>query len=172
MYFGYQRPQASFMINASLLEDAKSEILISKIEEGFQRPAKLSRNDNHTSTLRGVKNLSLAANGRRKIPGLSENCTPVAEDSIWHKIRCQALENASHLNIIRHHITTRNFLALLLSKPLVGLTYYQALTDLSERLRLYMPQEVNCSQTIIRHLVKGGLHNVSNDPVAAAGLLA
>ena len=35
-----------------------------------------------------------------------------------------------------------------------------------------MPQEVNCSQMIIRYLVKNDLHNVSNDPVAAAGLLA
>lgn len=172
VYIGYQRPQASFRINASLLLDTKSEILISKIEEGFQRTAKLSRNYGHISAPRGMNNSSLAAKGRRQMPILSENCTPVGENSIRHEIHFPAPENASHSDIIRHHITTRNFFALLLSKPLVGLTYYQALTDLHERLRLYMPQEVNCSQMIIRHLVKGDLHNVSNDPAAAAGLLA
>ena len=172
VYFGYQRPQASFRINASLLEDTKSEILISKLEEGFQRTAKLSRNYARTSALQSMKNPGIVARERRQMPVLSEDCTPVGENSIRHEIHFPAPENASRLDITRHHITTRNFFALLLSKPLVGLTYYQALTDLHERLSLYMPQEVNCSQMIIRHLIKNDLHNVSNDPAAAAGLLA
>ncbi|KAL8791990.1 MAG: hypothetical protein Q9195_005408 [Heterodermia aff. obscurata] len=172
VYFGYQRPQASFRINASLLEATKSEILCSKLEEGFQRTAKLSRDYGHMSALRDMKNPSLATRGCRQIPVLSGDCMPAGENAIRHEIHFPAPENASRSDIIRHHITTRNFFALLLSKSLVGLTYYQALTDLHERLNLYLPRDVNCSQMIIRHLVKNDLHNVSNDPVAAVGLLA
>lgn len=78
------------------------------------------------------------------------------------------------LKLFRHHVTTRNFLALLMDRPIVGLSFYQALADLHERLLLYMPQakDTSCAQMIIRYLVRNQLHNVCEDPVAAAGLLA
>lgn len=119
-----------------------------------------------------MKGLNLTAKGRRGLPTLSENSTTVSEVPIHHEIHFPAPDNASRPEILRHHITTRNIFALLVGKPLVGLTYYQALTDLHERLRLYMPQDVDCAHLLIRYLVRNRLHNVSNDPAAAAGLLA
>lgn len=71
-------------------------------------------------------------------------------------------------------MTTRNFFALLLNRSIVGLTFYQALADLHQRLLLYMPHDKGngCAQMMIAYLVRNQLHNVCNDPVAAAGLLA
>ena len=106
------------------------------------------------------------------MPTLSENCAPIEDSPIRHEIHFPAPDGASRIEVLRHHITTRNLFAFLLGKPLVGLTYYQALTDLHEHLMLYMPQEVDCARLIIRYLVNNHLHNVSNDPAAAAGLLA
>ena len=81
-------------------------------------------------------------------------------------------EEASKSVTLRHYITTRNFFALLLNKPIVGLTLYQALIDLQDRLESYMPKDVDCTGILIRYLAANGLHNVTNDPAAAAGLLA
>lgn len=173
VYFGYQRPQASFRIKSSLLEDTKSEFLTSKLQEGFQRSAKLSPSREQISALRGgMKNLNLMAKGRRALPTVSESDNRSIESPIRHEIHFPAPDDATRIEILRHHSTTRNFFAFLLSKPLVGMTYYQALTDLHERLLLYMPHDIDCAHLLIQYLIKNHLHNNSNDVVAAAGLLA
>ncbi|KAL8935508.1 MAG: hypothetical protein Q9216_005386 [Gyalolechia sp. 2 TL-2023] len=173
VYFGYQRPQASFRIKSALLEDTKSGILVSKLQEGFQRSAKLSPSRDHASALRGgMKNLSLMAKGRRPLATVSESGDNRNESPIQHEIHFPAPDDATRIEILRHHITTRNLFAFLLGKPLIGLTYYQALTDLHERLLLYMSLDIDSAQFLIRYLIKNNLHNVSNDPAAAVGLLA
>ena len=73
---------------------------------------------------------------------------------------------------IRYHLTTRNVLACLLNRALVGLNFCQALRDLQCRLEAYMPPRTNCVKLIVRYLVRKDLHNVSNNPSTAAGLLA
>lgn len=173
MYFGYQRPQASFRINFSVLEATKSEIIISKLQEGFQRTVKVSPSREHVSAIRGgMRNLGLTTKGRRMLSTVSEAGDHQHESPIRHEIHFPAPDDASRVEILRHHSTTRNLFACLLDKPLIGLTYYQALTDLHERLLLYMPNEIDSAQLLIRYLIKNNLHNVSNDPAAAAGLLA
>lgn len=76
------------------------------------------------------------------------------------------------MDLLRYYTTTRNFFALLRSKPLVGMIYFQALMDLFERAKLYMPRDCNPCEMLIKYLVRNNLHNVANDPGAAAGLLA
>lgn len=112
------------------------------------------------------------AKRRQELPTLPENGNPGNENPIRHEIHFPAPEEASRVEILRHHITTRNLFAFLLRAPLVGLTYYQALADLHERLLLYMPREINCTHLMIRYVMRGNLHNVANDLAAAAGLLA
>ena len=73
---------------------------------------------------------------------------------------------------IRYHLTTRNVLAFLLNRSLVGLNFCQALRDLRCRLEAYMPPQTNCVKLIVRYLVRKHLHNISNNPSTAAGLLA
>ncbi|KAL8906087.1 MAG: hypothetical protein Q9171_006409 [Xanthocarpia ochracea] len=172
-YFGYQRPQPSFRIKASLLENTKSNFLISKLHDGFQRSVKLSPTRDHASRpRRGMRNLNLRAKRHQELPTLSENGNLRDGNQIRNEIHFPAPEEASGVEILRHHITTRNFFASLLGGTLVGLTYYQALADLHERLLLYMPQDVDCAQLIIRYMTRRNLHNVANDPAVAVGLLA
>ena len=79
---------------------------------------------------------------------------------------------AEKIEVLRHHITTRNFFAFLQRKCLVGFTFYQALVDLHERLEEYLPPGTDCTAAMRCYLVEIGLVNVSNEPRAAAGLLA
>ena len=76
------------------------------------------------------------------------------------------------VDVLRHHITTRNFFAFLRRQPLVGFTFYQALVDLQERLEEYLPPTTDCAGALKAYLVTIGLVNVCNEPRAAAGLLA
>ena len=94
-----------------------------------------------------------------------------SNNNVRHQLYFPPPPQASRLDVLRYHITTRNLLALLKNRSLVGLTFYQALVDLQERLEDVLPQS-NSAQAIMRYLLENKLHNVSNDPAAAAGLLA
>ena len=84
----------------------------------------------------------------------------------------EAPSGGSRIDILRYHITTRNFFAFMLRKPLVGFTFYQALVDLQERLEDYLAPTTDHVSVLKHYLVKLGLVNVCNEPRAAAGLLA
>lgn len=94
------------------------------------------------------------------------------ESGVQYKLYMDARSGGSKVDVLRYHITTRNFFAYLLRKPLVGFTYYQALVDLHERLDEYLPAGVDSAVALQSYLVMIGLVNVSNEPRAAAGLLA
>ena len=94
------------------------------------------------------------------------------ESGVQYKLYMDARSGGSKVDVLRYHITTRNLFAFLLRKPLIGFTYYQALVDLHERLDEYLPAGVDSAVTLQSYLVIIGLVNVSNEPRAAAGLLA
>ena len=91
---------------------------------------------------------------------------------VQHELYIDARSGGTKVDVLRHHVTTRNFFAFMLRKPLVGFTFYQALVDLHARLEEYLPPEVETSVALQSYLVMIGLVNVSNEPRAAAGLLA
>lgn len=150
-----------------MLEDVGSEILTLKLQEGQRRPGKRSSftNSSSSSARKSFQNLSLKTEGKPRNPD-------AVDPNIRYEMHFPAPHDASRVDVLRSHITTRNFFALLLTKPLVGLTFYQALMDLHQRLQLYMPGDPNCALIIIKCLMENSLHNVCNDPAAAAGLLA
>lgn len=94
------------------------------------------------------------------------------ESGVQYKLYMDARSGGSKVDVLRYHITTRNLFAFLLRKPLVGFTYYQALVDLHERLDEYLPAGIDAAVALQSYLVMIGLVNVSNEPRAAAGLLA
>lgn len=173
VYFGYQRPQPSFRVKSSVLENTRSDLLIYSLQDGRRHVSTApSIAPAPANPLRGFKALRIGK-GSRQAPALApEAGSRTGETQIRHEIHFPAPEDASRMEILRYHITTRNFMALLYDKPMVGLTLFQALVDLYERLQAYMPKGTNCARTLIRYLVKHRFHNVSNDPAAAAGLLA
>lgn len=102
----------------------------------------------------------------------SEAETLVDEVPIQHCIYFDVPPSCTQMDMLRYHITTRNFLALLLNKPIVGLTFYQAVVDLYGRLLALLLPDTDCEGLLIEYLVVNGLVDVRNDPGAAAGLLA
>ena len=140
------------------------------LQEGYkQTPRSTPSVMTAASSEHGVKWFGL---GRRAPSSSLEISHPGNRSQIRYEIHFPAPDGASKIAILRHHITTRNFFALLLNKPLVGLTFYQALIDLHERLLALMPRESNCTIMIMDYLTSNRLHNVCNEPAAAAGLLA
>ena len=91
---------------------------------------------------------------------------------VQHKLYIDAHSGGSKVDVLRYHVTTRNFFAFLLRKPLVGFTFYQALVDLYQRLEEYLSPHVDSAVALQSYLVMIGLVNVSSEPRAAAGLLA
>ena len=128
---------------STVLERTRSEALISMLREGYRRTPRASPSvlSDASSSNRGAHRFVLG----RRAPHLSSDVPKVGHDAQFrYEIHFPAPDGASRTEILRHHITTRNFFALLLIKPLVGLTYYQALIDLHERLLMLMPKESNC----------------------------
>ena len=169
VYFGFQRPQPSFRIRSSVMENTKSDVLIGKLRDGFH-PATKSSSLYSPNSSRGIQNLNL--NVGCKNPHASTGPKTGGGARTQYRIHFPAPEDVSRMELLRYHTTTRNFLALLKDKPLVGMTYFQALMDLFERVKLYMPPDCNPSEMVVAYLLKNHLHNIANDPGAAAGLLA
>ncbi|KAL9612131.1 MAG: hypothetical protein Q9167_003246 [Letrouitia subvulpina] len=169
VYFGRQRSEPSFRIQSSLLRDTESPILLRGLEEGRLNPL-----DRPQSVLSGSSGSSrFHRYGRlRRQETSSEAATLVDEVSIQHCIYFDAPPSCTQIDLLRYHITTRNFLALLLNKSIVGLTFYQAVVDLYGRLMATLLPDTDCEGLLIEYLVVNGLVDVRNDPGAAAGLLA
>ena len=163
-------------MHSAVLEEVGSDILTGKLHEG------LRRSPQSTSPTHGLEQdfAHMRVGARSKLPRTNSGTVSIAsvasadaqEAPVRYQIHFPAPDGASRQDLLRYHLTTRNFFALLLSRPLVGLTFYQALIDLHQRLQLYLPGDPNCALIIIKCLMENNLHNVCNDPAAAAGLLA
>ena len=174
IYYGYQRPEPSFRLSSSIIEDTKSEVLLHMLQGGY-----------HANPLilpQGKGSPSPSPKHRLKIPGFGRRSDTSGERPaksklngeapIHYELYFPAPEEAPRMEVLRHHITTRNLFAFLLNKALVGLTFYQALVDLHERIKSLMSKGLHCAQAINDYLIRNAFHNVENDPTAAAGLLA
>ncbi|KAI9827294.1 MAG: hypothetical protein M1832_005432 [Thelocarpon impressellum] len=194
IYFGHERPEASFRIKSSVLRGSGSPYFITLLREGVKgdgnyvfstcsaSPPSLTPstkastlNSDRSSVLRHPK-VSLPFGGFKKhvkpTPSRSDASSVGDDLRINHEIFIPAPPDASRTDMLRHHLTTRNVIAMLLNKSLVGLSFFQALIDLQERLQVYMPSDARSAGFVIRYLVSNRLHDVRNDPAAATGLLA
>ncbi|KAI9682135.1 MAG: hypothetical protein M1817_000189 [Caeruleum heppii] len=102
----------------------------------------------------------------------TENHRSDKEGQVLHELYFPAPSNTSKVDVLRHHLTTRNVFAVLTNKSLVGLNLYQALLDLHERFQLYLPPNTDCAALVIEYLVSNRLDDLRGDPASAAGLLA
>lgn len=60
------------------------------------------------------------------------------EEGVLHRLYFPAPLSGDKIATLRHHLTTRNFFAILFNKALVGITLGQTLLDLVERTDLYL----------------------------------
>ncbi len=88
-------------------------------------------------------------------------CMPSAINNTVHKpgsvhIFFPPPEDASREDSFKWHISTRNFFAYLLDKPLVGETMGQAFVDLQERLELLRPEVSRNQKDFLNYADKMG----------------
>ena len=203
IYFSQQRPEPSFRVQSSVLEETESEFFITLLREGYMGKQSFKSSSDSVSSPQAHhfgslqprhgqsqgsidETSSLAkkhrprflggskkANGSdgQPTPPLSAEATIEKETAVLYEIYLPTPPEATRMEILRHHLTTRNVLALLLNKSLVGLNFYQALIDLQTRLQVYLPLDMDCASIIIDYLETNKLVDVRNDPARAAGLL-
>jgi len=69
-------------------------------------------------------------------------------------------DNASREECFNWHVTTRNFFAYVLGKPLVGLHMGQAFVDLQERMRIFRSEHVNNQQDFLDYAENQGYRDL------------
>ncbi|VBB81773.1 Putative protein of unknown function [Podospora comata] len=174
------RPNPSFRLSSHIIEATESRFLITLLREGSTEedihlppspagaPPMLQRHNTHGQHLAagGI------GRGGHPTPPVSEDNSWEADGQISYEMYFPTPVNMSKLDQFRHHITTRNVFAMLYHSSLVGLSLYQALTDLHSRLESYMPPETDNVGTILNYLSARGTDDVRNDPETAVSLLA
>jgi hypothetical protein len=112
-----------------------------------------------------------AANG----PGVLKKPRP---GEITHEIWFRAPSHIARPDIQRrHHMATRNYLALLYAQPLIGNSYYEMLSDLQNVMDTYYElndpaERWDSSQVILQYMVQRQLDDVRGNLRAALGLMA
>jgi hypothetical protein len=200
VYFGRQYQEAAFRVHSSILRRTGSHVFLRMLKEGLRAhdgdststddsivpvashlmasPVGTSSDGSSVTSSKatfGVFRNSSKVKSKKTYSTLSlstgdMNGGDIAAARYW--LYFPAPPRMSRAATIRYHLTTRNVFAMLLNKALVGLDFAQALKDLQKRLQEYMSPEVNCAKLMVRYMVARQLHNVSNSPAMAAGLLS
>ncbi|OAA62788.1 hypothetical protein SPI_04328 [Niveomyces insectorum RCEF 264] len=194
------RPNPSFRLSSHIIEATESRYLITLLREGSTEedlqlppspmgaPPMLQR---HLAGFAGSPGRSgqqlhhLGPHGQglgygHNGYGMGQPTPPISEDAslgeadgqISYEMYFPTPPSMSKAEQLRYHITTRNVFALLYHASLVGLTLYQALSDLHARLESYMLPETDNVGTIINYLGARGIDDVRNDPETAVSILA
>ncbi|KAJ9657692.1 hypothetical protein H2201_008098 [Coniosporium apollinis] len=97
--------------------------------------------------------------------------------SVWFQAPAHVkAQRDVHELTYRHNIATRNFIALLYGKPMVGRELYEMLSDLRSAMETFFElnpedQRPDITRIIVQYLLDRKLDDTSNDMGAALGLL-
>jgi len=188
VYFAHKgqqpRPNPSFRLSSHIIEATESRVLITLLRQGS------TEEDLHMPpSPAGAppmlhRHLALGGHGQHLGPpsayGRGQPTPPISEEAslgeadgqISYEMYFPTPSNMTRIDQLRHLIATRNVFALLYHASLVGLSLYQALSDLHLRLEAYMPADADNIGTIINYLGARGIDDVRNDPEGAVSLLA
>jgi hypothetical protein len=152
-----------------------SEKLLGSLDEFLNDDSTLNsftgRNNNRASPLISEDEATLIGQQH----SLSQRATP---GDITHEIWFRAPSHITRPDIQRrHHMATRNYLALLYGMPLVGNDYFEMLSDLQNVMDTYYElndplERWNSAQVIIQYLITRQLDDVRGNLSAALGLMA
>ncbi|KAI8937820.1 hypothetical protein NX059_005514 [Plenodomus lindquistii] len=96
----------------------------------------------------------------RQLSKMPSSLSSPGEETSTIQLFIPAPNDMSREESFRWHITTRNFFALLLAKPLVGEHMGQAFVDLQQRLFLFRPDQENNHQEFLDYLEDQGYRDL------------
>ncbi|KAI3394608.1 hypothetical protein diail_2531 [Diaporthe ilicicola] len=196
IYLGHKgqnpRPNPSFRLSSHVIEATESRPLITMLREGSTEdemslapspkgapPMLLPRQSSLSAAARdqmtGYKTQpGNRSGGQQPTPPLSEDTVLTSADGqISYEIFFSPPSNASKTDQVRYNVAIRNLFAILYHASLVGLSLYQALSDLHSRMEQFMPLAENDNLlTIIGYVGARGIDDVRNDAETAISLLA
>ncbi|KAK5637204.1 hypothetical protein RRF57_012916 [Xylaria bambusicola] len=167
VYFGrkdhHPRPNPSFRLSSHIIESTESRLLVTLLREGSTEDD-FSQIDLPPSPVGAPPMLRHNSYGQ-----LGQATPPVSEDNtnadVDGQISYEIGDSSSH-----DHYAQR--FAVLYHASLVGLSLFQALHDLLERLDGYMEPDADNVGTVINYLSARGIDDARNDPETAVSLLA
>ncbi|KAI8260233.1 hypothetical protein K4K56_006485 [Colletotrichum sp. SAR 10_98] len=171
VFFGHKgqnpRPNPSFRLSSHIIEATESRYLITLLREGT------TEEDIYMPpSPQGAPPMLRPHMGRgQPTPPISEDLGE-ADGQISYEMYFPTPANMTKVEQVRSQITTRNVFALLYHASLVGLSLYQALSDLHMRLDAYLPPDSDNVGMILNYLSARGIDDVRNDPETAVSLLA
>lgn len=136
-------PQPSFRLRSSVLRATESPFIIAALEESFRErpitpPGQTGSSGYDADSPQSAGSMDFEyhlshSNSRRRAKKIVSD-----DDGVQYKLYFPAPMGGDKNSILRHHLTTRNFFAILYNKALVGMTLGQTLLDLVDRTDLYL----------------------------------
>ncbi|KAI1499024.1 hypothetical protein F5X99DRAFT_297927 [Biscogniauxia marginata] len=177
------RPNPSFRLSSHIIEATESRVLITLLREGSTEddydtqmhmppspvgaPPMIRHHGSHPHL-----NHHHGRTGQPTPPMSEEASLNDIDGQISYEMYFPTPPNMTKLDALRYAITTRNLFALLYHASLVGLSLFQALSDLLVRLDAYMPPEADNIGAILNYLTARGIDDARNDPEIAVSVLA
>lgn len=132
-------PKASFRLHSSILRKTESPFLIAALEGSFrERPLTPPRYTGANGSDDGISPTSMEFEYQLGSQKKSSKSDANSEEGVQYRLYFPAQMGGDKLATHKHHLTTRNFFAVLFNKALVGMTLGQTLLDLVDRMDLYL----------------------------------
>ncbi|KAI0204400.1 hypothetical protein F4808DRAFT_341212 [Astrocystis sublimbata] len=178
VYFGRKgqlhRPNPSFRLSSHIIEATESRALITLLREGSTEDeySQISSPPSPVGAPPMLVHNSYTHLGQATPPTSDDNAQADVDGQISYEMYFPTPPNLTKVEAQRHAITTRNVFALFYHASLVGLSLFQALQDLLERLNTYMEPDTDNVGTILNYLSARGIDDARNDPETAVSMLA
>ncbi|KAI1174810.1 hypothetical protein F4777DRAFT_366547 [Nemania sp. FL0916] len=178
VYFGRkdqpQRPNPSFRLSSHIIEATESRLLVTLLREGSTEDdyAHINLPPSPVGAPPMLRHNSYVQAGQATPPISEDNAHADIDGQISYEMYFPTPPHLTKIEAHRHAITTRNVFALLYHASLVGLSLFQALQDLLERLEAYMEPDADNVGTILNYLSARGIDDSRNDAETAVSMLA
>ncbi|KAI1319646.1 hypothetical protein F5Y16DRAFT_96067 [Xylariaceae sp. FL0255] len=176
IYFGRKdqprRPNPSFRLSSHIIEATESRFLINMLGEGstedvYGNPISLA------TSFVGLPPLKRNGGYSQATPLVSDDTALAeADGQISYEMYFPTPVTLNKHDAHLHAITTRNVFALLYHASLVGLSLFQALSNLLDRLDSYMEPNSDNVGLILNYLCARGIDDARNDAETAVSMLA
>lgn len=168
------RRRPNIRVWSHVLEATDSRYLIAALREGATEDVNSFGMPPSPLSSPGMRSVQPARQGYQNTPPISDegnSSYDMYDGQISYEISFPSPINKSQTESLRYNVATRNIFAYLSHVSLVGIDFYQALTDLLERMELWMPQSDPAS-SLIDYITVKSFDDCRENASVAAALLA